>query len=353
MRAAKIVASTLLLLLASLARVPSGYADASHAETLTVEGTTVRLPLGLQADAAYVPEGNPPTPARVALGRFLYFDKRLSLDKTVACATCHMPSHGYAEPRATSQGVGGKVGSRNAPTVLNRLFSKEQFWDGRATDLEDQAKGPLVNPIEMTMGTHDAVVARIKEVPGYAPLFEKAFGTPEITIARAAQAIASFERVVLTGNSPFDRQQAGEAGAMTPAAQRGMAIFNGKGNCATCHSGFNFTDESYHNLGVGMDAAKPDLGRYEVTKLDVDRGAFKTPTLRNVTQTAPYMHDGSETTLRDVVVFYDVGGRQNPWLSKEIRPLGLSDAEVDDLVAFLESLTGPITETAVPAQLPQ
>jgi len=326
---------------------------AAETQTLTVEGVSMPLPLGLQADAAYVPAGNPPTEARVELGRLLYFDKRLSADGTVACATCHDPAHGFAEPRATSAGIRQQVGTRNAPTVLNRLFSKEQFWDGRAADLEEQAHGPIVNKIEMGMASHDACVARLRQVKGYVPLFEKAFGTAEITMARVAQAIASYERRVLTGNSPFDRHQVGEHGAMSAAAVRGMAVFNGKGNCATCHAGFNFTDESYHNLGVGMTAKTPDLGRYEITKQDVDRGAFKTPTLRNVTQTAPYMHDGSEKTLRDVVVFYNQGGRPNPWLSKEMHPLALSDAEIDDVLAFLEALTGEMTERRVPVTFPQ
>jgi len=328
-------------------------AVAAETQTLTVEGVSLPLPLGLQAEAAYVPPGNPPTDARVELGRLLYFDERLSEDSTVSCATCHDPAHGFAEPRATSTGIRQQVGARNAPTVLNRLFSKEQFWDGRAADLEEQAHGPIVNKIEMGMPSHDACVERLRGVKGYAPLFEKAFGTPEITMPRVAQAIASYERRVLTGNSPFDRYQAGDKSAMSAAAVRGMAIFNDKGNCDTCHAGFNFTDESYHNLGVGMAATKPDLGRYEITKQDVDRGAFKTPTLRNVTETGPYMHDGSERTLREVLVFYNQGGHPNPWLSKEMRPLGLSDAEIDDLLAFLQALTGEVRERQVPAAFPQ
>jgi cytochrome c peroxidase len=342
--------SWLLLLVVAVSGSAAGAAETT---TLTVEGVSISLPLGLQADAAYVPAGNPPTAERVALGRLLYFDKRLSGDGTVSCATCHDPAHGFAEARATSAGIRGQVGARNAPTVLNRLFSKEQFWDGRAADLEEQAQGPIVNPIEMGMASHDACIERLRQVTGYAPLFEKAFGTPEITMPRVAQAIASYERRVLTGNSPFDRYQAGDRSAMSPAAVRGMGLFNDKGNCDTCHSGFNFTDESYHNLGVGMDAAKPDLGRYEVTKQDVDRGAFKTPTLRNIVQTPPYMHDGSEKTLRDVVVFYNQGGRANPWLSKEMRPLALSEAAIADLVAFLEALTGEMPEQTVPATLPK
>lgn len=328
-------------------------AGGASADTLRIGDAILVLPRGLQAGAAYVPADNPPTAARVELGRFLYFDPRLSADATVSCATCHDPAHGFAEPRRTSVGVGGKTGTRNAPTVLNRLFSAEQFWDGRAADLEEQAKGPLVNPVEMAMPDHDAVVAVVRKIPGYAPLFEAAFGSREVTIDRIVQAIASYERTVLTGDSPFDRHAAGDQAALSAAAQRGLALFNGKANCVTCHAGFNFTDEGYHNLGVGMDAPEPDLGRYAISKQEVDRGAFKTPTLRNVTETAPYMHDGSEATLRDVIEFYDRGGRPNPWLSKEMRPLGLTDAEKQDLLAFLEALTGPVQAAGRPERLPE
>jgi len=336
-----------------LVAATTGVSRAAEPQVVQAEGVTITLPLGLQADAAYVPEDNPPTDARVELGRLLYFDKRLSDDDSVSCATCHDPKHGFAEARATSSGIRAQVGARNAPTVLNRLFSKEQFWDGRAEDLEEQAHGPIINKIEMGMVSHDECVAKIKKVQGYQPYFKKAFGTPDITMPRIAQAIASYERRVLTGDSPFDKYQAGDKSAMNEAAVRGMAIFNGKGNCVTCHAGFNFTDESYHNLGVGMAAAKPDLGRYEVSKQDIDRGAFKTPTLRNVTESAPYMHDGSEATLQEVIVLYNQGGKPNQWLSKEMRPLNLTAEEQADLLAFLQALTGPVTETTVPTSFPQ
>jgi cytochrome c peroxidase len=271
----------------------------------------------------------------------------------MSCATCHNPYHGFAEPSATSAGVVGTFGKRNAPTVINRLFSKEQFWDGRAADLEEQAHGPLINPIEMAMPSHDEVVARVKAVPGYAPLFERAFGTPEITMARIAQAIATYERTVVSGNSPFDRFTAGDKDALSPSAVRGLALFNGKANCQVCHAGFNFTDESYHNLGVGMGAGEPDLGRSEVTKAESEKGAFKTPTLRNVTQTPPYMHDGSEPTLRAVIDFYNRGGRPNPNLAKEIKPLGLTPQELTDLVAFMEALTGDVPDLIPPKEFPK
>ena len=165
-------------------------------------------------------------------------------------------------------------------------------------------------------------------IKGYAPLFQKAFGSKEITMPRIAQAIASYERTVVSGNSPYDRYIAGDKDAMSASAVRGMAVFNSVGNCKTCHTGFNFTDESYHNLGVGMDKPKPDLGRFEISKAESEKGAFKTPTLRNITQTAPYMHDGSEATLRSVVELYNRGGVKNQWLSKEIKPLNLAPQQV-------------------------
>ncbi len=316
-------------------------------------GYTLELPAGLQASAAYVPEDDALSEAKIELGRLLYFDKRLSKDDTVACATCHDPAHGFAEPRKTSRGVGGKLGARNAPTVVNRLFSKEQFWDGRGADLEDQAKGPLVNPIEMAMPSHAAVAGKVGAIAGYRPFFEKAFGTSDVTIDRIAQAIASFERTVVAGNSAFDRYEGGDRSALGAAAIRGMALFDGKANCVTCHAGFNFTDESFHNLGVGILAKTPDLGRVKVSKAPSETGALKTPTLRNVAQTAPYMHDGSEATLADVVAYYDRGGTPNPHLSKEIRPLHLGAEERADLVAFMESLTGDAPNVAVPTMLPQ
>ena len=311
------------------------------------------LPLGLDADAAYIPEANPMSAEKIALGKLLYFDPRLSKDNTVACASCHNPYHGFADPHPTSTGVGGKRGTRNSPTIINRLFSAEQFWDGRAADLEAQVLGPLVNPVEMAMPSLDAVVARVKGIRGYRPLFRKAFGDDRIDIRRIAQAIAAYERTVVSGDSPFDRYRAGDRDAMSAAAVRGMKIFMEKANCDTCHVGFNFTDENYRNIGVGMDRPKPDLGRYTITKRPEDRGAFKTPTLRNVALTAPYMHDGSLPTLRAVIDFYDRGGIPNPNLSSDMKPLHLTAREKEDLLAFLLALTGPVRNAEPPDRLPQ
>ncbi len=321
-------------------------------ETLKSGSYTMQLPLGLQAGSAFIPDNNPLSAEKIELGKLLYFDARLSKDRSISCASCHNPYHGFTDPGATSKGVGFKLGGRNSPTVINRLFSDVQFWDGRAKDLEEQAHGPLINPVEMAMPNHNEVVKRVKAVAGYAPLFEKAFGSREINMTRIAQAIASYERTVVSGNSPFDRYSAGDKDAMSAAAVRGMELFNGAANCKVCHAGFNFTDESYHNLGVGMTKAKPDLGRFEQSKAESEKGAFKTPTLRNVAQTAPYMHDGSEATLRDVVEFYNKGGNANAWLSKEVKALQLTATQVDDLVAFLEALTGDVNNAQPPTSMP-
>ena len=337
---------TTVLAATALAAGPQG-------EVFKSGGWSTTLPLGLQAGSAYVPDDNPMSDDKVALGKLLYFDKRMSKSMTVACASCHNPYHGFADPARTSAGVDLQVGVRNSPTVINRLFSADQFWDGRAKDLEAQAHGPLTNPVEMAMGSEGDVAERVKAVKGYAPLFKKAFGDDTIDIQRITQAIAAYERTVVSGDTPYDRYQAGDKDALSPSAVRGMALFNGKANCVKCHAGFNFTDENYNNIGVGQNKPNPDPGRYQVTKNDADRGKFKTPTLRNVTETAPYMHDGSETTLLEVVEFYDRGGVGNPNLSKEIKPLGLTAQEKRDLVAFMESLTGDVRNAAPPGELPR
>lgn len=309
-----------------------------------------KLPLGMKAPD--VPEDNPLTKEKVELGKLLYFDKRLSRDSTVSCATCHDPRMGWTDRAPVSTGIKGQKGGRSAPTVLNSAYAEVQFWDGRAPSLEEQAKGPIQNPIEMGF-THKEAVARIAAVKGYAPLFKAAFGDAAVDIDRIAKAIASFERTVVTGDAPYDRAEAGDKDALSPAAQRGMALYFGKANCSVCHSGPSFTDSQFHNLGVGMAAAQPDLGRHDQTKLDADKGAFKTPTLRNLRDTAPYMHDGSQRTLAEVVDFYDKGGEKNPWLSKDMRPLKLTPEEKKDLLSFLDALNGDPVDVPEPASFPQ
>ena len=223
--------------------------------------------------------------------------------------------------------------------MINRLFSDAQFWDGRAQSLEAQALGPIQNPIEMG-NTLEAVVKKLNAIKGYRAAFQKAFET-KVTAEGIGKALASFERTVLSGNSAYDRYKAGEHHALSESAKRGLALFESERvNCVTCHVGHNFTDENYRNLGIGMDKAQPDLGRYEISKNEEDRGAFKTPTLRDVALTAPYMHDGNLKTLREVIAYYDKGGTPNAHLSADMKPLKLTEQEKTDLVAFLESLTG-------------
>lgn len=300
-------------------------------------------PLGLVP--VYWPDDNPYSAEKVELGRLLYFDKRLSADGTVSCASCHAPEKAFTDRAPVSTGIKGQKGGRSAPTVINRAYSTLQFWDGRADSLEDQAKGPLANPVEMTnfkdaAEAHRAVVANIKRVPGYVKKFQAAFGEPDITIDHVAKAIATFERTVLSGNSPYDRYQNGDKKALNESQVRGMTVFFKKAECDACHLGFNFTDGSYMNIGIGMDKKNPDLGRYLVSKREEDKGAFKTPTLREVEHTGPYMHDGSLKTLEEVVEHYNKGGIPNPTLSSRMKPLNLTDQEKKDLVAFLKSLSG-------------
>lgn len=348
----KLISFAVAALLTALISSVASAADEPKKEVVKSGSYELVLPLGLQADSAYIPEENPLSAEKVSLGKLLFFDKRLSKDGNISCASCHNPFHGFADPDPTSAGVGFLTGNRNSPTSINRLFSAEQFWDGRAKDLEEQSHGPLTNPVEMAMASHDDVVKEVARLQGYKPLFKKAYGDDEITMPRIAQAIASYERTVLAGDAPYDRYRAGDKGAMSAQQVKGLELFEGKANCATCHVSFNFTDEMYHNLGVGWDAkAKTfaDPGRFDVTEKDADKGKFKTPTLRNVTETAPFMHDGSEATLRDVMVLYNRGGNANPGLDAKMKPLGLSDGEIDALVAFMYALTGPVTNAEPPA----
>jgi cytochrome c peroxidase len=299
------------------------------------------------------PKDNPYTAEKAELGWLLYFDKRLSADQSLSCASCHDPKHAFTDGKPFSSGIRGQLGGRSAPTVINRAYSLDQFWDGRAKSVEEQAKGPIANPIEMGH-PHDACEKCVGEIAGYRQRFKAAFGTDKVTINNIARAIATFERTVLSGNSPYDRYQAGDEKALTPAQVRGMDVFFKKAACDSCHLGFNFTDGSYENIGVGMDKPKPDLGRYEVTRKEEDRGAFKTPTLREIEHTAPYMHDGSLKTLEDVVEHYDKGGIKNPYLDERIKPLNLTDQEKEDLIAFLKSLSGEgWQQIQAPREFPQ
>jgi cytochrome c peroxidase len=301
----------------------------------------LKLPLGLDEFAIKISKDNPTTKEKIELGRQLYFDTRLSPDGTISCASCHNPKFAFTDMRPTSVGVKSQMGVRNTPTIINRVFGSVQFWDGRASSLEEQAKSPMVNPIEMGNKNYEEIVKRLRNIKSYRDEFKRVFGTEKLTIDQTVKAIASFERTVVSGNSLFDKfESGGNEQVISQSAKRGLDIFRDKARCSECHAGFNFTDEKFHNTGVGMDKPNPDLGRYEQTKEEKDKGVFKTPTLREITNTAPYMHNGSLKTLKEVIEFYNKGGTKNPNLDKEIKPLNLTDEEEKDLVEFLKTLSG-------------
>jgi cytochrome c peroxidase len=312
----------------------------------------LEVPLGLLP--VRFPKDNPYSPAKRELGKLLYYDTRLSADGTVACSTCHNPANAFTDNKPVSDGIRNQKGGRSAPTVFNRAYSLAQFWDGRAASLEAQAAGPMANPIEMG-NTHEAVVATLKKIPGYKPLFAKAFGSEEIDLDRVTKAIATYERTVLSGNAPYDRYKAGNKNALTASQIRGLDVYFNKAKCDQCHEGINFTTNAYHNLGVGTGQPNPDPGRFEVTKNPADWGAFKTPTLREIARTAPYMHDGSLKTLEEVVEYYDKGGNPNKNLDERMKPLKLTAQEKKDLVEFLKALSGEGWQAKLvpPASFPQ
>lgn len=296
------------------------------------------IPLGLPA--LTIPSDNPMTAEKVELGRALYFDKRASKDGTVSCATCHDPKMAWAEHTPTSTGIKKQVGGRNSPSVINAAYAPAQFWDGRAATLEDQASGPVGNPIEMGH-TMQAMVADFQKIPEYEKRFQKVFGTG-VTEKGFVQAIAAFERTVLSGDSPYDRYVTKkDANALTAAQKHGMELF--ENNCSMCHTPPLFSNFRYYNVGVGMNKPKPDEGRKDVTKKDADLGKFRVPALREVANTAPYFHDGSVAKLEDAVAIMTGGGKDNPNLSaqvKSIRDAKLSAADQKDLVEFLKALSG-------------
>ena len=279
----------------------------------------------------------------VALGRQLFFDPILSEDNSVSCATCHRPASGFTAPDAVAVGIRRQKGARNTPTILNRAFGKSQFWDGRADSLEEQSLKPIANPLEMGSSV-DTAVDRLRSSEQYPALFAAAFNSKSngaaVTEARLGQALAAFERTLLTAPSVVDRFQDGDYSALTTEQRQGLWIFESRGKCWKCHSGDNYSDESFHNIGVSFAQQDPDPGRSRVTGKESDLRRFRTPTLRQLTLTAPYMHDGSLKTLKDVVEFYNRGGSQeDSQLDPRISPLGLSDAEVSQLVAFLKALS--------------
>ena len=320
------------------------YTAAEGAQSSAPQGTPYVLdpPLALQDPTSYIPKDNPLTKEKVELGKLLFFDKRLSVNNTVSCATCHMAELAYTDGQPVSTGVFRRQGGRSAPTAINRLYSTMQFWDGRKASLEAQSVMPIIDHLEMGMPSHDAVAEKLGKIGGYRTLFKGVFGT-DVTIDGVGKAVAAFQRTLLSGNSAVDQFDRGvDDNALSLSAQQGMEIFRDKtkGRCTSCHSGFNFTDEQFHNTGIDWDTGTVDLGRYRVTNAKKDIGAFKTPTLREVANTAPYMHDGRFGSLREVVEFYSGGGIKNPFQDSDILVLNLTEQEKEDLVAFLRGLSG-------------
>lgn len=354
-------------------------------------------PLGLPP--LPIPVDNPQTPEKIALGAKLFNDRRFSTTGDIACAHCHASDKAFTDLKTVSEGIQGLRGTRNAPTVINAAYFKSQFWDGREPSLERQSMQPLLNPVEMALPNHDPVLEIARTDPDYQKAFQAVFAKSGdgITMDEVSKAIAAFERTLIAGDSPFDHYYfGGEKKAMTPAQVRGFSLFLNEGRCVSCHTIEHnhalFTDSRFHNIGIGInqiqdqvpglatsflqakaqgvnvdkavlgDKKTSELGRFAVTSLIDELGSFKTPTLRNVAVTAPYMHDGSLKTLREVMVHYNNGGvnqkgeRVNPYLSGGIRPLNLTDAQIDDLVAFMEALTSPqfakVATAAQPAAQP-
>ncbi|MGA9769288.1 MAG: cytochrome c peroxidase [Blastocatellia bacterium] len=333
----------------------------------------LKLPLGIPFEiwSYYVPKYNVLTQAKVELGRQLFFDKRLSADGSVSCASCHDPARAFTDGKRVAEGINGRSGSRNSPTLLNAMFNSGQFWDGRVESLEAQAKLPLINPDEMGDQTFEQIIAKLSSLPEYTKQFQESFNGP-VTIDAVARAISSFERTLVSGNSPLDRYQAGDFKAITDGARNGMMLFRGRARCTICHA-FNqafpfLTDGNYRNTGVSANFAEFDglsrralqsvrddprssvegllkqngsfeLGRFLVTSNSLDIGAYRTPSLRNVELTAPYFHDGSAATLNDVVKFYVNGGKANSFRDWQLEPVSLSEEEQRDLVEFLKALT--------------
>ncbi len=347
-----------LLLVAVLAVAGCSVPEPSSGPAMPLGETySIEPPLGLPDMA--IPADNPPTTLTIALGRKLFYDKALSVDKSIACASCHEPAAGFADPDQFSEGVRGQFGDRQAPPVINAAYFDTHFWDGRAAGLEEQAGGPVENPIEMAF-THQGVVERLSDDPVYPELFEEAWGEGPISFEMVAKSIASFERTVLVGNSPFDRYMfGGDKEAMSAEAIRGLDVFTDpeKGNCAVCHEineeeGYAlFTDNKFHNLGVGaeIDGSFGDPGRFKISQVETDTGAFKTPHLRNIADSDPYMHDGHLKTLKEVVDFYVGAGNSNDFRDEEIQELDhLSAQERADLIAFLEALSGEYPDNVGP-----
>jgi cytochrome c peroxidase len=305
----------------------------------------------LRPAEAVAPADNKPNAPRVELGKALFFDPRLSGSNWISCSNCHNPGLGWSDGLATGIGHGMKVLGRATPTILNTAFNPIQMWDGRKSTLEDQALGPIEADVEMAQDI-PGLVRKLEAIPGYRKLFLQAYPGEGISGKTIAKAIATFERTVLSTESPFDRWMKGDDSAVDASVKRGLDVFRGPGNCEKCHSGFNFTDNGFHNIGVRSLGPKEDLGRFNERKVALMRGAFKTPTLRDIALTAPYMHNGIYGTLEEVVEHYVRGGDMKDNLSPNMKAIELTAQQKSDLVAFMRSLTGAPMHVSFP-QLPQ
>jgi cytochrome c peroxidase len=359
----------------SAERASSKLPPLAEADPLAQPKSLQQLGAPVEMTRAAIPPDNPQTPEKISLGQRLFFDRRLSVDGTVSCSTCHDPARAFTDRKPASVGIQDRVGQRNAPTILNALYNKTQFWDGRVNTLEEQAALPIVNSVEMGHPSLDAAVAQIATVEEYQQAFQRVFGRPP-NGPDLLRAIASYERTQLSFDSPFDHFIAGDKNAIDDSAKRGWELFNIQARCNKCHALTDtqrdvtvFTDNDFHNIGIGIirhnvvalarqaeqlinsgDKAAVDraaiqtdmsaLGRFLITKQEKDIASFKTPDIRNVLVTGPYFHDGSQETLWDVIDHYNKGdGLQNPYLDEDIQPLALTETDIDDLVAFLASLT--------------
>lgn len=317
---------------------------------LTPPATLENAVAWLRPAVVPAPVDNQPTAVRIELGKQLFFDPRLSGSNAMSCASCHNPSLGWSDGLPTAMGDGAKRLGRNTPTVINTAYNPIQMWDGRKRTLEDQATGPIEAADEMNQNI-DALVGKLSALEGYRAAFEQAYPGEGITKKTIAKAIASYERTVVSSESPFDRWVRGDRKAIGEPAQRGFAVFNGKGNCAKCHMGFNFTDNGFHNIGVKSTFPGDEVGRFAHLRLPSMKGAYKTPTLRDIDRTAPYMRNGVYRTLEEVVEHYDRGGDVRQHLSPNIQALNLTAQEKSDLVAFMKTLTGTPQQVTLP-QLP-
>ena len=338
------VVSLQTILVVALSATLMSCASRTVGVTRSATGTTRAAfgrPLGLDL---YRPEpaDNPTVPATVTLGQRLFRERLLSRDRSLACVDCHRHERAFTDGLAKAVGVYGRRGPRSVPTIVNRAWGKSFFWDGRIATLEEQVLQPILAELEMDLML-DEVVERLRSTSPYPAEFRETFGR-DLNSDDLARALAAYVRTIQSGASPFDRYVWGEPDALSSEEQAGLRLFRGRANCSACHVGPNFTDEEFHNTGVFWGGQPYDAGRVLVTAVPEDTGKFKTPTLREIERTAPYMHDGSLATLEDVIEFYDRGGNDNPFRDRELRPLSLTEEEKGALLAFLESLTGEIRE---------